>query len=127
MRDKRPTMEAQASVAGSHSGWCGGQRLSSQLSREANVKGKRGKRRALLDAKLAELASFAKQLCPGASVEASTLRYEDEDGTVHVFPPPGLSEAEEDRIELAIAARAGEIFDDTGLFILCAVLDPATR
>ena len=88
-------------------------------------RGRRNKRRALLDGKLVELALFAKQLCPAASVEASTLRYEDEDGRVQVFPPPGLSEADEERIELAIAARAAEIFDDTGLFIVCAVLDPA--
>jgi hypothetical protein len=42
-----------------------------------------------------------------------------------MFPPPGLSEAEEDRVEMALAARAAEIFADTGLYIVCAVLDPA--
>jgi hypothetical protein len=46
---------------------------------------------------------------------------------VQVFTPPGLLEAEEERIELAIAARAGEIFDETGLFIICAVFDPTAR
>jgi predicted transcriptional regulator len=36
----------------------------------------------------------------------------------------GLAEDEEERIELALAARAAEVFEDTGLYILCAVLDP---
>ena len=83
--------------------------------------------RRLLDRKLTELALYAKELCPEAEVEASTVAYEDEDGHVDVFPPPGLSEAEEDRIELAIAARAAAIFEQTGLYILCAVLDSTTR
>ena len=84
-------------------------------------------RRALLDAKLTELVLFAKELCPSAAVEASAIQYEDEDGRVEVFPPPALSDAEEDRVELALAARAAEIFADTGLYIVCAVLDPAAR
>jgi hypothetical protein len=88
------------------------------------LKRKRDHRRALLDAKLTELVLFAKELCPSATVEGSTIKYEDEDGRVDVFPPPGLSEAEEDRLEMALAARAGEIFDNTGLYIVCAVLDP---
>lgn len=84
-------------------------------------------RRALLDAKLTELMLYAKQLCPEAIVEASTIQYEDEDGHVTVFPPPTLSEAEEDRLEMSICDRAGEIFDATGLFILCAVFDTSMR
>lgn len=80
-------------------------------------------RRALLDAKLTELALLAKELCPAARVEADTVPYEDEDGAVEVFPPAGLSEDEVDRLEMTIARRAGEIFDDTGLFITCAVFD----
>ena len=83
----------------------------------------RDDRRKLLDAKLVELALFAKQLCPDGKVEMSTVQYEDEDGHVVLHPPLMLSEEEEDRIELALAARAGEIFEETGLFILCAVLD----
>jgi hypothetical protein len=79
--------------------------------------------RALLDTKLTELMLYAKELCPDARVEASTLQYEDEDGHIRVFPPPMLSEAEVDRVEMALATRAGEIFDTTGLFILCAVFD----
>lgn len=42
-------------------------------------------------------------------------------------PPPSLPEEEEERVELAVAARAGEIFEETGLFILCAALDPTAK
>lgn len=84
-------------------------------------------RRALLDAKLTELMLFAKELCPSATVQASTVQYEDEDGHVHIFTPPGLSEDEEERIEMAVADRAGEIFAETGLYVLCAVFDPVAR
>ena len=84
-------------------------------------------RRVLLDAMLTELSLYAKELCPEATVEASTIRYEDEDGHVDVFPPPTLSESEEDRVELALAERAAEIFAKTGLYVLCVVLDPVVR
>lgn len=84
-------------------------------------------RRTAVDAKLTELMLYAKELCPGGGVDISPLQYEDEDGHVEVFPPASLSEAEVDRLELTLAARAAEIFDDTGLYIVCAVLDPATR
>jgi hypothetical protein len=79
--------------------------------------------RSLLDAKLTELALYAKELCPEAVVEVKATSYEDEDGHVSIFPPSSLSEEEEERIELAVAARAGDIFEETGLFILCAALD----
>ena len=84
-------------------------------------------RRSLLDAKLTELALYAKELCPDARVDASSLTYEDEDGRVEIFPPTTLSEAEEERLEYAVAARAAQIFEETGLFIPCAVLDLAAR
>ncbi len=61
--------------------------------------------RLLLDRKLTELALYAKELCPEAEVETSTVPCED--GHLDVFPPPYLSEAEEERIELAIAERRG--------------------
>lgn len=80
-------------------------------------------RRALRDDKLTELGIYAKELCPEARVETSTISYEGEDGHVSVFPPPSLPEEETERVELALAARAGEIFDETGLFIPCAVFD----
>jgi hypothetical protein len=83
--------------------------------------------RALLDEKLTELALYAKELCPEATVQVSSVQYEDEDGAVYIFPPPSLSEEEEGRIELAVAARAGDIFEETGLFILCAALDPTAK
>jgi hypothetical protein len=84
-------------------------------------------RRAVLDDKLTELALYAKELCPGAGVDISAVSYEDEDGHVDVFPPASCSEADEERIELALAARVAEIFDSTGLYVVCAVLDPAAR
>ena len=87
----------------------------------------RNERRALLDAKLTELGLYARELCPDAAVEISAVQYEDEDGHVDVFPPPIVTEAEEERLELALAARAAEIFEETGLYILCAVLDPTAR
>jgi hypothetical protein len=83
--------------------------------------------RALLDIKLTELGLYAKELCPEAEIEISSVAYEDEDGHVIIFPPPSLSEEEEEQLELAVAARAGDIFEETGLFILCAALDPTAR
>ena len=83
--------------------------------------------RALLDAKLTELALYAKELCPDAVVETSTIQYEDDDGHIEVFPPPVLSEEQEEKIELALAGRAAEILELTGLYILFSVLDPTVR
>ena len=83
--------------------------------------------RALLNDKLTELMLYTKELCPDAVVEVGATSYEDEDGYVDIFPPRGLPEEEEERVELAVAARAGEIFEETGLFILCAALDPAAK
>jgi hypothetical protein len=48
-------------------------------------------------------------------------------GHVEVFPPPDLLEPQEEKIELALAGHAAEIFEETGLYILCAVLDPTVR
>ena len=70
---------------------------------------------------------YAKELCPSAVVEIAATRYEDEDGHVEVFPPPTLPEPDEERIELALVARAAEVFEETGLYIVCAVLDPTAR
>lgn len=82
---------------------------------------KRNRHRALLDPKLTELALYA------AVVETSSIQYEDKDGHVEVFPPSTLPEAQEERIELALAGRSAEIFEETGRYILCALLDPAAR
>ena len=83
----------------------------------------RDDRRALVDAKLTELGLYAKELCREGAVETSSVRYEDEDGHVTLVVPATCSAQEEDRIELALAARAGEIFEATGLFTVCGVLD----
>ncbi len=84
-------------------------------------------RRAAVDSKLTDLALYAKELCPGAVVDVSPLQYEDEDGHVEVVPPTDLSDADVDRLDLALAARSAEIFEETGLYIVCAVLDRAAR
>jgi hypothetical protein len=55
------------------------------------------------------------------------VQYEDEDGHLNVFPPVTMREAEADQMELTLAEGAAEIFADTGLYILCAVLDPTAR
>ena len=83
--------------------------------------------RLLLEAILTELALYAKELCPEAEVEASALQYEDEDGRVEVFPPCGLTEAEEERIEQALCERSAALFAETGLYVPCAVLDVTAR
>jgi len=81
----------------------------------------------ILDQKLTELTLLAKKLCPEARVEVNTLRYEDEDGRLKVFPPSNLSEAEEEKLEEAITERCIEILERDGLFILCAVFDSQQR
>ncbi len=81
----------------------------------------------ILDQKLTELTLLAKKLCPEARVEVNTLRYEDEDGRLKVFPPSNLSEAEEEKLEEAITERCMEILEQDGLFILCAVFDSQQR
>ena len=88
---------------------------------ESHLSGK--KTRDILDEKLTELALLAKNLCPAAKVEVNTKRYEDEDGRVKVFPPPHLSEAEEEALEEALTEKCNEILEQTNLFILCAVFD----
>ena len=79
--------------------------------------------RNILDQKLTELALLAKKLCPDAKVEVNTLRYEDEDGRLKVFPPSQLSEAEVEGLEEALTEHCFAILEETGLFILCAVFD----
>ncbi len=83
----------------------------------------RFKERDILDQKLTELALLAKRLCPEAKVEVNTVRYEDEDGRLKIFPPSGLSEDEEEKLEEALAEKCNEILEESGLFILCASFD----
>ena len=80
-------------------------------------------RRALRDAKLTELMLLAKELCPEATVKADSNQYEDEDGAVNVFPPPTLPEDDVERIITALADRTATIYDETGLFLVFAVLN----
>ena len=80
--------------------------------------------RNILDEKLTELALLAKGLCPEAMIEVNTVGYEDEDGRVKVFPPPCLSEADEEALEETLSEKCVEILEKTGLFILCATFDP---
>ena len=48
-------------------------------------------RRTIVGKYLTEISLLAKELCPEAKVEATTERYEDEDGHVRVYPPAGLA------------------------------------
>ena len=86
-----------------------------------------GKERNMLDEKLTELALLAKRLCPEAKIEVNTVRYEDEDGRIKVFPPSCLSEAEEETLEETLSEKCIEIFEQTGLFILCATFDAQAK
>lgn len=43
----------------------------------------------------------------------------------YFFPPSGLSEAEEEPLEEALTEKCIATLEKTGLFILCAVFDPA--
>ena len=62
-------------------------------------------RRILVDKYLTELSLLAKQLCPGARVEATNEVFEDEDGHLRVYPPEGLAERDVEEIEGKIANR----------------------
>ena len=83
--------------------------------------------RNMLDDKLTEIALLAKKLCPEATIEVNTVRYEDEDGRIKVYPPSCLSEAEEEALEETLSEKCIEIFEETGLFILCATFDPQAK
>jgi hypothetical protein len=61
------------------------------------------------------------------ATDFAKLQYEDKDGRVEVFPPCGLPEAEEERLELALCARSADLFAETGLFVPYAVLDATAR
>jgi hypothetical protein len=83
--------------------------------------------RDLLDRKLTELALFAKRLCPEVKIETNTIRYEDEDARLKIFPPSGLSESEEEALEEALVEKCIDVYDETGLFIVCAAFDSDKR
>jgi len=85
------------------------------------------KARTLIDQKLTELAMLAMKHCPEAKIEMNTVRYEDEDGRIKVFPPPCLSEEDEEALEETLNEKCIEILEETGLFILCATFDPQAK
>jgi hypothetical protein len=80
-------------------------------------------RRVLIDKYLTELSLMAKQLCPGARIEATTEAFEDEDGHVRIYPPAGMREKEIEEIEGKIATRCVDILVEQGVFICSAVYD----
>jgi hypothetical protein len=84
----------------------------------------RAARRSVVDTYLTEVSHLAKELCPAAQVEATTERYEDEDGHVRIYPPPGLSQSQIAEIEGKTAERCVDILVETGGFLCTAVYEP---
>jgi hypothetical protein len=84
----------------------------------------RAARRTMVGQYLTEVSLLAKALCPEAQVEATTERYEDEDGHVRIYPPAGLSEEQITELEEKIAERCVDILVDTGVFLCAAVYEP---
>ncbi len=72
---------------------------------------------------LTELSLLAKELCPGAKVEATTEAFEDEDGHVRIYPSKNMSEKKIEEIEGKIADRCVDILVEKGVFICSAVYD----
>ena len=73
---------------------------------------------------LTAVSLLAKELCPEAKIEATTERYEDEDGHVRIYPPAGCSEGQMTALEEQIAERCVDILVDTGVFLCAAVYEP---
>jgi hypothetical protein len=84
----------------------------------------RAARRSVVNKYLTEVSRLAKELCPAAQVEATTERYEDEDGHVRIYPPAGLSHRQIAEIEGKIAERCVDILVETGIFLCTAVYEP---
>lgn len=80
-------------------------------------------KRRLVDKYLTELILLAKELCPGARVEATTETFEDEDGHLRIYPPKDMSEKKIEEIEGKIADRCVDILVEKGVFICSAVYD----
>ena len=72
---------------------------------------------------LTEVSLLAKALCPAAKVEATTERYEDEDGHVRIYPPAGLNQEPIVELEGKIAERCVDILGETGVFLCAAVYE----
>ena len=73
---------------------------------------------------LTAVSLLAKELCPEAKVEATTERYEDEDGHVRIYPPTGLNQGQIAELEGKIAERCVDILVETGVFLCTAVYEP---
>ena len=84
----------------------------------------RAARRIMVGKYLTEVSLLAKELCPAAKVEATTERYEDEDGHVRLYPPAGLSQRQIATLEGKIAERCVDILVETGVFLCAAVYEP---
>ncbi len=80
-------------------------------------------RKNLVDKYLTELSLLAKRLCPDGRIEATTEGFEDEDGHVRIYPPPGMAEQEIADIEGKVADRCVDILVEEGVFICAAVYD----
>lgn len=81
-------------------------------------------RRTMVSKYLTDVSLLAKELCPEATVEATTERYEDEDGHVRIYPPAGLSQEQIADIEGQIAERCVDILVEAGVFLCAAVYEP---
>ena len=86
--------------------------------------GSLAERHSIVGKYLTEVSLLAKELCPAAKVEATTERYEDEDGHVCIYPPSGLSQGQLAKLEGTIAERCVDILVDTGVFLCAAVYEP---
>jgi hypothetical protein len=85
----------------------------------------RSERRIMVDKYLTEISLLTKTLCPEARVEATMESFEDEDGHVRVYPPPGLSERQIEELENKVAERCVDILLDAGVFLCAAVYEPS--
>jgi hypothetical protein len=84
-------------------------------------------RRTLADQYVTDFSVYIKDLCPGADLEISFVRYEEEDAHIRVFPPDSLSEEERETLDAQIAERSIDILLETGLLILAGVYEPHQR
>lgn len=84
----------------------------------------RTERRTIVGKYLADVRLFAQALCPEAQVEVTTESYEDEDGHVRIYPPPGVERSQLEEIEGKIAERCVDILIETGVFLCAAVYEP---
>lgn len=80
--------------------------------------------RARLDKAVTAFSLFIHDLCPGARLEVSFVRYEDEDAHIWVTFPPTLSEAEREDFANHMAEKSLDILLAEDLLILAGVETP---